>query len=316
MRRLAELARKLWSSRHPGWTLLRGGVLFATCSVVGLMLFEEKLIFYPDRYPLGDWAPATPEPAPGDLAAAVQDVSFTAADGVSLHGWYCSPLRGAAAGPQEVELNTVLLWCHGNAGNITHRIDKIRRFCEAGLHVFIFDYRGYGKSEGSPSEAGMYSDTAAAWRHLTVTRGIAADRIILYGVSLGGAAAIELAATVAPAGLIAESTFTCAADMGRIMFPFVPACLIRSEFDSLRTIPAVACPKLFIHGTRDEIIPYHMGLELHAAARGTKTFYEVSGAGHNDLYLVGGEQYLEMISRFIATATPAAIDTNAPVADQ
>jgi hypothetical protein len=168
-----------------------------------------------------------------------------------------------------------------------------------GVEVLIIDYRGYGHSEGRPSEEGVYDDARAAWRFLTLEHGIAAERIVVFGKSLGGAVAIELASSVKPAGLIVQSSFTSVPAMAARHYPFVPSFALRTKMDSLSKISSIDCPKLFVHSTHDEIVPYEMGRQIFEAAGPRKTFFKVVGAGHNQMLAVGGEPYLESIREFL-----------------
>jgi fermentation-respiration switch protein FrsA (DUF1100 family) len=165
--------------------------------------------------------------------------------------------------------------------------------------VFIVDYRGYGKSEGKPNERGLYLDAQASWDYLVGERRVTADRIVIFGKSLGGVPAIDLATRVEAAGLIVQSSFTSAADMAVTLVPFLPRALLRARMDSLEKIRQVHCPKLFIHSRADEVVPYKLGYRLFEAAPEPKEFYEVKGSPHNSTYVVGGEQYLAALRRFI-----------------
>jgi hypothetical protein len=278
-----------------------GRVLLLLCVGLGgvIMLFEEKFIYFPEKYPLGMWEVGKIRAGEGQVVPKVEDAWFTTEDGVRLHGWFCVPHRveGGAAVPVSTEL--LLLFFHGNAGNITYRYDMIRMLMAIPVDVFIADYRGYGRSEGHPSEEGLYRDARGAWNHLVLERRIPPERVVLLGKSLGGAVAIDLATRVRPAGLIVQSSFTSVPDMASALMPFFPKFLLRTQMDSLRKIPEVACPKLFIHSPADEIVPYRLGRRLFEAASESKRFYEVPGAPHNETYLVGGEAYLEAIRVFI-----------------
>lgn len=267
------------------------------CTAI-LIGYEKRMVYYPSVYPDGIW---DTEPL------GIQDVYFSSGDGVKLHGWFV-PAEGAAA---------TVLWFHGNAGNLTHRLSNIIRLRALGLNVFIFDYRGYGKSEGKPDEPGIYRDSLAAYEVLVRVKKVSPERLFLFGRSLGGVCAIEVASQRPAAGLILESTFTSAKDMARNMFPFLPlGYFIRSRFDAIGKIAALKIPKLILHGTEDEIVPYRMGKELYRAAAEPKAFYEIQGAGHNDTYLAGGESYFATLRRFVrhslAAAAPAGRSTEKP----
>lgn len=267
-----------------------------TVGVVFLMLLvftgflvgiENRIIFYPYKFPEGIWNPEF-------YGLQVEDVYFKAEDGVKLHGWFVAATRPSNNVGQEVP--PTLIWFHGNAGNLSHRLEHILLLHNLRLNIFIFDYRGYGKSEGSPDEQGVYLDSIAAYRTMTESKGLP----FLYGQSLGGACAIEVAMHYPIAGLILESTFTSAADMARKMFPIFPVGrFLRTKFDSINKIPQVTAPKLFLHGTQDEIVPYTMGRKLFEAAKEPKEFHDIIGAEHNDTYIVGGADYFHAIDRFV-----------------
>ena len=274
--------------------LLVGGL------VIFIMLFEDKLIYFPSKHPDGFWEVNSIPARAGDVVPKVEDCFFETTDGVRLHGWYCTPHRKAGESLEPVASQMVLLWFHGNAGNITYRYDMIRMMMGLPAEVFIIDYRGYGKSVGSPTEQGLYLDARASWDYLTNSRGIAAQRIIIFGKSLGGVPAIDLASQVEPAGLIVQSSFSSAGDMAETIMPFLPRALLHTKMDSLSKLARVRCPKLFIHSRADEVVPYELGRRLFEAATEPKEFYEVEGSPHNSTYIVGGTRYLEAIRKFIA----------------
>lgn len=274
--------------------------LFVFFLYVGLMWFEESMIFYPMVYPQGDWDVDYLPAREGEIKPRIEDVALTASDGVRLHGWFCTPQTIAGRVVRNVAADPVLLFFHGNAGNITHRLPILEVLVQIPACVFILDYRGYGKSEGRPSETGLYRDARAAWRYLVEERGIPAEHVVLFGNSLGGAVAIELAQDVRAAGLIAQSSFTSIPDMAALTFPFVPRFLVRTQFASLDKVGRLTLPKLFVHGNADELVPLAMGRRLYDAAAPPKAFYEVPGADHNDLVYIGGAPYLERIRAFVA----------------
>ena len=229
---------------------------------------------------------------PADIGLAFDPLSIDTADtadGETLDGWYV---------PAKTPRGT-LLFFHGNAGNISHRLDSIAIFHRLGLNVLIFDYRGYGRSTGKPSEQGTYRDAEAAWRHLVDQRGIPSREILLFGRSLGGAVATWLAGRVEPAGLIVESSFSSVPDMAAELYPWLPVrWLARISYDSKGRIGEVNTPVLIVHSTADEIIPFHHGQALFEAATEPKTMLEISG-GHNDGFLVSREKYQLGIYRFL-----------------
>lgn len=237
------------------------------------------------------------EATPATYDLAFEEIRFEAADGVRLHGWFV-PAQGARA---------TLLWLHGNAGNISHRVHNLRLFHDAlRINVFLFDYRGYGLSEGRPSEAGLLQDGEAAWRVLQGRPDVDPRAIVLFGRSLGAAVAAELAARVKPAALILETPFTSLLDMARHHYWFLPVrWLVRSRYDTLGAVRRVRVPVLVLHGDADEIVPFDMGEQVFAAAPEPKAFYRIPGASHNDTYVVGGKAYLEALRAFLATVFPA-----------
>ena len=227
---------------------------------------------------------------PDQMRLSYESINFEADDGPKLHGWFF-PLP---------EKRPVILFCHGNAGNISHRLENIQKLLSIGFQVFIFDYRGYGKSSGTPSRKGIYSDGLAAYDYLLENRGVAPDRIILFGRSLGAAVATEIATKKKAERLILESAFTSTKDLARTMplfallSPFLPA-----HYNNLNKIRHLSIPKLIIHGNVDQIIPFQMGQVLFEAAAEPKEFYAIEGAGHNDTWVVGGKRYFETLEKFI-----------------
>ena len=266
------------------WVQSIGLLIFAVVGyVVFLLLFENKIIFHPSRYPEGFWEPVS-------VGVPAQDIYFDSEDGVKLHGWFI-PAPNAVA---------TLLWFHGNAGNLSHRLDNIQRLAPLNLNIFIFDYRGYGRSEGEPNEQGIYKDSKAAYKTVLGLNTVSVDTLFLFGRSLGGICAVETALDHLARGLILESVFTSASDMSRQVFPLIPlGWAIRSKLDAIGKIPHLTLPKLFLHGTRDEVVPYDLGRKLFDSAVEPKTFYPIEGAGHNDTYILGGRDYFNALSGFI-----------------
>jgi len=299
-----------WRSEKWGWRAARLLLLVYAGCVLLLVLFESSFLYHPARYVAGDAAAwdvaAAPGGAEGDLVPAIEDVELVAEDGVRLHGWYAAPRRSVRGKPAPVPSDTVLLYLHGNAGNVTHRHETIRGLVTLPAHVFVLDWRGYGKSEGVPSEAGLYRDARAAWRYLTEKRGWRPDRIVLFGESLGGAPAVQLATEVEPAGLVMQAAFTSVPDRARELFPFVPGFLVRNRMDNLSKIRRVRCPTLFLHSRSDEVIPFTHGRRLFEAAPTPKRFYEVPGAGHNDMDRVGGAAYRRVLREFARECATSA----------
>ena len=245
----------------------------------GIRIFERQSIFFPRR---------EMAETPQAVGMSYQDVGFTTADGARLHGWYI-PHAGASR---------TVLFCHGNAGNISYRLDKLSMLYDLGVNIFIFDYRGYGKSEGAPSEKGLYADTQAAYSVLTREKKAAPASIVLYGESIGGACAIDLAAREKVGAVILEGTFTSVSDMAAAYYPFVPAFALASKFDSVRFIAELSCPKLIIQSIDDEIVPFALGQRLYDAAKEPKRFLKLHG-GHNTAFLDSKEEYITGITSFL-----------------
>ncbi len=268
------------------------GLLLA---IVLIRILENHFIYFPPRYPEGFASPAS-------YGLPVEDVWITAEDGVRLNAWFL-PSAGSSI---------VLLWFHGNAENIGYGLPVLKNLGRLGVNVMAVDYRGYGRSEGSPNEVGVYRDADAAYRYLVESRNFKPGNIFIYGHSLGGAVAIDLASRRECGGLIVESSFTRGREMGRRMLlipllEYVP----KSRFDSLAKIAQARAPVMVIHGTHDQVVPFSMGKRLYEAAHAPKTFLAVGGAGHDDVYLIGGERYLERIRQFIqAPVSATTADAN------
>ena len=247
---------------------------------------EDKLIFYPSAEIIH---------TPGQVGLEFQDLFFTTADGVRLNGWFI-PHRDA---------RITLVWFHGNAGNIGHRVENIKLLHDkVKVNIFIFDYRGYGRSEGSVSEAGTYQDGAAALQFVRKQPGVEAENLIIFGRSLGAAVAAEMASRFDSRGLILESPFISIREMAKSVFPLLPiGPLLQTRYDNLEKIVKIKVPLLVLHGDRDEVIPYEHGKRVFAAAPGPKDFYTINGAGHNDTYIVGGDAYFQRLRSFIETVT-------------
>jgi len=256
-----------------------------------LFFFQVSLVYRPTRGFM-----ATPDQASMDY----EDVYFQTSDGVQLNGWFV---------PAESPKGTVLMF-HGNGGNISHRLDTIAIFHKLGYNAMIIDYRGYGRSEGSPSERGTYRDAEAVWTYLTRKRKIDPKRIVLFGRSLGGAVAAWLAVEKHSAGLIIESTFTSVPDRGAELYKFLPVrFLARINYDTLGRIGKLRCPLLVVHSRDDSIIPFHHGEQLFAAAKEPKQFREISG-GHNDGFMTSESVYTDALSEFLSSAIPPEDDSD------
>jgi len=247
--------------------------------IVYVRYLERTSLFYPTK-PFA----ATPDV----YQLSFEDVYIQTAADIKLHGWFVNA-------PQA---KSTLLFFHGNAGNIGDRLGKILFFHQLGLNVLIIDYRGYGKSEGKPTEEGMYQDALAAYSYLIEDRGINPQNVVIYGASLGGTAAVDLASQRQAGALIVDSSFSNAVDMAKKIYPFIPSFLINIKLDSLNKIENVAIPKLFIHSVDDQLVPIELGKKLYNAASEPKKFFEVSG-GHNDDYFNDHDGFIETISAFL-----------------
>jgi fermentation-respiration switch protein FrsA (DUF1100 family) len=261
--------------------LFLGLPILAAVFFAALYFIANSAVYYPLRYPDGWW----------DQQASVgaTEIWLVTRDGVRLNAWWI-----AAPGARRV---TVLF--HGNGGNLTRRIAHMRAIVAAGSSLLIPDYRGYGKSEGKPSEAGLYIDADAAHAWL-ISQGHSAKSILIHGESLGTAVAIDLAARKECAGVVLEAPFNSASQVAAKALPFFGPLVMR-QFDSKRKIGKIRAPLLFIHGDHDEVIPYELGRDLYAAAPEPKSFWTVTGAGHNDLVEAAGAQYRETLSAFYSS---------------
>jgi fermentation-respiration switch protein FrsA (DUF1100 family) len=274
-----------------GFSTLIPALVLLLVSFGGARAFDamdRHYIFFPDRNLL-----ATPEA----VGLAYEEVHFSAADGIPLHGWY---LPGDKDKP-------LVLFAHGNAGNISHRLDNLAVFYRLGLPVFIFDYRGYGRSEGLTTEQGTYQDIRGALAWLR-QRGRAPGNMIYFGRSLGAAVALQLAVEEPPAGLVMESAFISVTALGWRLQPVSYALFgwwaISSRYDNLAKIGQLRCPLLLFHGDRDRIVPPDMARKLFNAAPQPKTLYLIPGAGHNDTTEIGGSAYWQQWRNFIDSLPP------------
>jgi uncharacterized protein len=263
-----------------------------TTVVIGLALGYFALVaFVYVRQPKMLYFPTKEiENTPAAIGLSFDEVKLKTADGLTITAWHI-PAPDARA---------VLLFCHGNAGNISHRLDSIRIFHDLGLSVLIFDYRGYGRSEGEPTEKGTYLDAEAAWNFLVKDKGIDPARMVIFGRSLGSAVAAELAMRKKAGALIIESGFTSIPDLGRKYYPHMPVSLItRFHYATIDKVSSLALPKLFIHSSEDEIIPYDQGMRLFEKAAEPKEFLKLRG-DHNEGFLLSGELYINGLQQFIS----------------
>ena len=244
-----------------------------------MSLLEDHFLYFPLR---------RLDATPARYRLRSEDLRLSTSDGVRLHGWWIH------SGGRRV----VLLF-HGNAGNISHRLDRAKLFVDRlGVDLFLVDYRGYGLSEGRPSESGLYRDGFAIY-DAARDRGFAPERIILLGESLGCAVAVEVALTRPCTGIALETPFLSVPALARVHYPFVPGFLVRSRYDTESKIARVAPPKLFVAAAQDDVAPPAQARRLFDLARSPKELLVVPGAGHNDAYVLGGEMYLAAWRRFL-----------------
>jgi fermentation-respiration switch protein FrsA (DUF1100 family) len=267
--------------------LLAGLALIYVALGVALYLFQGSMVF------LANLPGRALEATPADIGLKYEDVRFDTADGERLHGWYVPAVNARG----------VLLFFHGNAGNISHRLESIMIFNRLGLDVLIVDYRGYGRSTGKPTESGTYRDAQAAWNYLLGERQASPGQIVIFGRSLGGAVGAWLAAGLpaeqTPAAVIIESTFTSGADMARRLYPVYPARLLtRLKYPVVDYAARLKCPVLVVHSRNDEIIPFAMGRTIYAAAPQPKEFIELRG-DHNAGFWISRESYAAGLDAFL-----------------
>jgi hypothetical protein len=286
---LFQINAFLHKSKTENTAMLRFAVIILLALLLLVLLvrrFERQMVFFPSQYPAGF------NPIETAARLNISEAWFSAADGVKLHGWFV---------PHPAPMATLLM-CHGNAGNVSDRYEWLEMLHQrVPANIFIFDYRGFGRSAGEPTEEGCYRDAGAALNWLA-QRGNKLP-IIVHGHSLGSAVAVELAQRRPDqiAGLILESPFTNAADMARLMFGPIPAhWLTGMKWASDEKIATVAIPKLFLHGEHDSIIPLRLGKKLFATAAPPKEFVVLPDADHNDTFVVGGELYYQKIHAFVA----------------
>ncbi|MFH1024818.1 MAG: alpha/beta hydrolase [Planctomycetota bacterium] len=264
--------------------MLIAGIVIAGIALAFIALrpvLERYLTYFPSR---------RLETTPEEAGLAYENVAFPAADGTSLHGWFV-PHPSARA---------TILFSHGNAGNISHRLDKLRILHGRGCSVFLYDHRGYGKSEGTPSESGLYADGEGAWRWLVETRKIAPGEIVLYGESLGTGVVVDLATKFPAGGIIVESGFSSFRKLAREAYPLLGR-IASNRFDNLDKIRKIAVPKLVIHAERDGLVPIAHAEALFAAAREPKAILRLPRGGHNDGFLMSESEYGSGLDKFLSS---------------
>ncbi len=286
--------------RYVGWqsiAVLAAGLGAYLLACIGLWRFQTKLIFFP---------PGVVQSTPADFGMAYEDLRLTAGDG-QVHGWWIPAESDTASSP-------VIVYAHGNGSNLSNLVSRFQQFHNLGFTVLAIDYRGYGQSSGPfPNEQRVYEDIEAAWQYLIQQQEIAADRIVIYGQSIGGAIALNLAVNHPDAaGLVMESAFTSMRDMVDYKFPLLPKItpidtVLTQRFDSMGKMRSLKIPLLLIHGTDDDIVPVSMSQQLYgatiASGNANSTLALIEGGDHNSLPSFGGDRYSETVQTFVQMAT-------------
>jgi len=259
---------------------------------VGLCLFiyfrQSSYVYYPVRQI---------ETVPSAAGMPFEMVRLITEDRIKITGWFI-PAKTAEHGADASTCYTVI-YCHGNGGNIGDYLDTAICLRDMDYNVMLFDYRGYGESEGKPTEKGTYLDAMSVWKYLVEERKFSKDRIIIYGWSLGGSIAAWLAMNTEPYVLVLESTFVSARVMAQRMFPYLPVGLLcRYNYNTIEYVKHVKCPVLVAHSRQDETIPFEDGLTLFKEVKTRKRFVELTG-GHNDAGLIGTLEGRKAFDEFI-----------------
>ena len=242
--------------------------------------YEKNIVFFPIK---------NIEDSPLRIGLTFEDIYFPAEDGQNLNAWFLAKKSS----------DKVLLFFHGNAGNLGHRVDLLGILSALEINIFIFDYRGYGNSSGKPSENGLYEDALGAYKYLIEKKGFSPENIIIYGKSIGTCPAIDLAAKKQIGKLILDSGFSSAVDMGKLIIPILPLKIFMNlEFDSIRKIKLIKCDKLFIHSINDEIVPFKLGKKLYDHASVPKEFISITGS-HNGSFYEHSDKLIKKIREFI-----------------
>lgn len=281
------------------WSAIQIGLL-VYLGLLALIYFKQDALVFQSAVDRGF------QSTPASIGLRFDPLTLNTPDGEKLDGWHVPATQGTPA-------RGLVIIFHGNAGNISHRLDYLRMFHDLGYASLIIDYRGYGRSSGSASEEGSYIDADTAWDHATRALGYPPGRIVVFGESLGGAVAAHLAAKQRPGALVLASTFTSVPDLGAEIYPWLPIRLLaRIRYDSRDRLRQVNSPVLVIHSRQDDIIPFAHGERLFAAARGPKQFMEIAG-GHNEGFIFGREVWVRQLGEFLQLAlenkpdqTPAA----------
>ena len=277
-----------------------GIVLFFILVTVGVLVFQDHLVYFPVSYPTGRWDEVDALRHKQQLGFELEDRFFAASDGVHLHAWYAKNANAASNGP-------FFIWFHGNAVKLTDFLDDYKAALSTlPVEALLVEYRGFGRSEGDPSEEGLYADAEGAWTYVTQTLDVPPERIVVYGFSLGGGVASELASRHEVAGLVIQSSFTSIPDVANSIAPLVPESWVKSQMRSVDKVPQIQCPKLIVHSTGDRIIPFVLGERLFQAAKTPKAFYKIEGFGHNETFVGGGKDYLHRLGQFLKQCVPTA----------
>jgi hypothetical protein len=273
-------------------------LLLLVTGVVAIILWlrwnEPRMLYYPAR---------EIDSTPDKLGLKYEDVTLTTSDGLHINGWFLSAPTSPATNLQSritgLQPRITILFFHGNAGNMSHRFEKLQILHDLDVDTLIIDYRGYGRSEGKPTEVGTYHDARAAYDYLIQTRNCEPRSLVVYGESLGSAVAADLASKVTVGGLVLEEAFTSVADVGQKMFPFLPVrWIVRNKYDTLSKMPRIHAPVLILHSREDEFFDLRHAQRLLAAANEPKQFIELRG-GHNDAFLVSAETYRNGLKEFL-----------------
>jgi len=258
-----------------------GMVIVAYVGLALILYFMQPMFLY---------SPVREIPyTPAELGLDFEEVFFRTGDRLQLHGWFV-PAPNA---------EFTVLYCHGNGGNMMYFLDTVNSLNSLGLNCFVFDYRGYGSSQGRPSENGTYMDVRAAYRWLTKKKGVAPQQIIIFGWSLGGSVAAYLASKSRSAGLVIEGAFTSYADVGSKYYPYMPVrWFARFNYPTIDYVRKVTCPVLVIHSRDDEAVPFEFGLALYDAANEPKEFIELRG-DHNEAFLISSETYKKAWTKWL-----------------
>lgn len=270
------------------WSMLQIVVLVYLGLMAMIYFKQSSLVFLPEM-------DRSYSANPGNIGLPFTSLKLATTDGETLDGWFV---------PAKKDARGLVIFLHGNAGNIAHRLDYLRMFHDLGFATLIVDYRGYGLSSGRPTEQGTYLDAEAAWDHATQALGFAPGHIVIFGESLGGGVAAQLAAQHPSGALVLASTFTSVPDMGADLYPMLPIRLLAHiRYETLTKLSQISCPVLVIHSRNDDIIPFTHGQRLFEAAHPPKQFIELEG-GHNEGFIFGRDDWIQQLNGFLQRALP------------